>query len=71
MITLIGGIIGIVFGALISFAVAAVAQGLGYNWDFVISIGSIFSRPRFPSVWVLFSVWRRPDAPPTLTRLRR
>ena len=41
MITFIGGAIGIGLGILISFIVAKVAQALGYNWDFVISIGSI------------------------------
>ena len=42
MITFIGGAIGIGLGILISFVVAKVAQYLGYNWDFVISVGSIF-----------------------------
>jgi len=41
MITFTGGIIGIILGIIISFIVAKVAQGLGYNWDFVISLGSI------------------------------
>ena len=40
-ITSIGGIIGIIFGILISYAVARTAQGMGYNWDFVISISAI------------------------------
>ena len=42
MITFIGGAIGIGLGILISFVVAKVAQYVGYNWDFVISVGSIF-----------------------------
>jgi len=41
MITFIGGIIGIVFGILISYLVAKIAQGMGYNWSFSISISSI------------------------------
>lgn len=41
MITLLGGIIGIVLGVLISYTVAKVAQNLGYNWDFIISLQSI------------------------------
>lgn len=41
MITFIGGIFGILLGILVSFIVAKVAQGMGYNWDFVIPISSI------------------------------
>lgn len=41
MITFIGGIIGIIFGILVSYIVARVAQGMGYNWDFVVPISSI------------------------------
>ncbi|MCX6782119.1 MAG: ABC transporter permease [Candidatus Magasanikbacteria bacterium] len=40
-ITLIGGIIGIILGIFISYSVAKVAQQMGYNWDFVISISAI------------------------------
>lgn len=42
MITVLGGGIGIVLGVVISLATARIAQGLGYNWDFVLSISSIF-----------------------------
>ena len=42
MITFIGGLLGIILGALISFAVSRVAIGLGYKWDFSISLGAIF-----------------------------
>lgn len=42
MITFIGGVIGIIFGALISFAVAKIAISMGYKWDLVISLSSIF-----------------------------
>ena len=42
MITSLGGVIGIILGILISFSVAKVAQSLGYDWEFIVSIGSIF-----------------------------
>jgi putative ABC transport system permease protein len=41
MITLMGGIIGIILGVLISFVTARTAQNMGYNWDFIISPLSI------------------------------
>lgn len=41
MITFLGGIIGIILGILISFGVAKLAQGSGYQWDFYISLWSI------------------------------
>jgi len=41
MITLLGGLIGLGLGILISFVVAKVAQGQGYSWDFVIGLGSV------------------------------
>jgi len=41
ILTLAGGIIGIILGVLISGLVALIAHYLGYNWDFVISISSI------------------------------
>jgi putative ABC transport system permease protein len=40
-ITVIGGIIGIMFGALISAGVALIANYLGYKWDLVITFNSI------------------------------
>ncbi len=42
LITFLGGIIGIVLGVVISYVVAKIAQSLGYNWDFVVSLPSIF-----------------------------
>jgi putative ABC transport system permease protein len=36
-VTLLGGIIGMIGGIIISFLVAIVAKQLGYNWDFVVS----------------------------------
>lgn len=41
IVTFIGGIIGVVFGILVSWLVAVVAQQLGFDWDFVISIFAI------------------------------
>ena len=40
-LTLIGGIIGLIGGAFISFFVSLVIKYLGYEWDFVISFFSI------------------------------
>jgi len=42
VVTLAGGIVGVIAGILVSFLVANVAKWLGYNWDFVISVFSIF-----------------------------
>ncbi len=41
MITLLGGIIGIILGVIISYSVARIAQGMGYNWDYIITVQSI------------------------------
>ena len=41
-VTLAGGISGVIAGILISLLVAYIAKWLGYNWDLVISISSIF-----------------------------
>ncbi len=40
-ITIIGGIIGILLGVITSFIIAIGAHLLGYDWDFIISLGSI------------------------------
>ncbi|HBP01240.1 MAG TPA: hypothetical protein DD454_03465 [Candidatus Moranbacteria bacterium] len=40
-ITVVGGVIGIIFGTLISFLAAIVISALGYEWDFIISPLSI------------------------------
>jgi ABC-type antimicrobial peptide transport system permease subunit len=42
MITLIGGVLGILLGVFISTSVAHIAQSQGYRWDLVISPWSIF-----------------------------
>jgi putative ABC transport system permease protein len=41
-VTVVGGIIGIIAGTLISYLIAVVANLLGYDWDFSVSIFSIF-----------------------------
>ncbi|MFH1610546.1 MAG: ABC transporter permease [Patescibacteria group bacterium] len=41
IVTLLGGIIGIILGALVSGGIAGVAAYLGYAWGFVITIPSI------------------------------
>ncbi|MFA5318710.1 MAG: ABC transporter permease [Patescibacteria group bacterium] len=42
ILTLTGGIIGIIMGIIISGLVALTARYLGYSWNFVITISSIF-----------------------------
>lgn len=42
IVTLFGGLLGIIIGFLISGIIALVANYLGYNWQFVISLSSIF-----------------------------
>ena len=41
-ITLIGGIIGIILGIFISLLTSVVINALGYEWQFIISLNSIF-----------------------------
>lgn len=41
VITLIGGIAGIIGGILVSFLAAIIIQKLGYNWPFIVTISSI------------------------------
>jgi putative ABC transport system permease protein len=40
-LTGVGGLIGIIFGALISYLIAVVAHFLKYTWDFIIPLYSI------------------------------
>jgi putative ABC transport system permease protein len=42
ILTLSAGVVGIIIGSVISTLVALVARYLGYNWDLVISLTSIF-----------------------------
>lgn len=41
-ITLFGGIIGVGLGIFISFIVSVVIKNLGYSWDFIVSLLSVF-----------------------------
>ncbi|TSC95260.1 MAG: putative ABC transport system permease protein [Parcubacteria group bacterium Athens1014_10] len=41
-VTLVGGLVGIILGALISYLVSVGAHFLGYEWDFIVSFFSIF-----------------------------
>ncbi|MFA5925536.1 MAG: ABC transporter permease [Parcubacteria group bacterium] len=41
VITVIGGVIGIIFGAIVSFLAALIIQRLGYAWPFVVTFSSI------------------------------
>lgn len=43
MITFLGAAMGIMLGGLISFVAGKIAQGQGYHWDIVVSVGSIFT----------------------------
>lgn len=50
IITLVGGVIGLMIGTLISLAVATVAQSLEYAWDFKIGINGIVLSFLFPLI---------------------
>lgn len=41
VLTISGGIVGIIFGILISYLVASGARYMGYDWDFIISLKAI------------------------------
>lgn len=41
VVTLSGGVVGVIFGVLVSLLVATVARELGYQWDFIISYVAI------------------------------
>jgi len=41
ILALIGGIVGIIAGAFVSWLISLVANYLGYNWDFIISPSSV------------------------------
>lgn len=57
ILSFLGGIIGILWGILISFLASVVAQALGYDWDFVISIASIVISLAFTVVVALAFGW--------------
>jgi putative ABC transport system permease protein len=41
VITLVGGLVGILFGTLVSFLAAIVMQKLGYQWPFIVTLSSV------------------------------
>ena len=57
LLTSFGGVIGILFGILFSWLVSIVAQGLGYDWDFVVSAFSIILAFVFIAVVGLVFGW--------------
>lgn len=57
ILTLLGGIIGIILGILTSLLVSIVANALGYNWDFVISLASIILAFSFTIIVGLIFGW--------------
>ncbi len=57
LLSAIGGIIGIIWGVLVSGLVALVAKGLGYQWDFVVSLGSILMAVSFIVIVGVFFGW--------------
>ncbi|PWB39018.1 MAG: multidrug ABC transporter substrate-binding protein [Parcubacteria group bacterium] len=56
-VTLLGGVGGIIIGIVISFLVAVVAQALGYQWDFVISLSSVLLSLSFTIIVGLVFGW--------------
>ena len=40
-ITLIGGILGIIFGIIVAFLAAVIIKSLGYDWEFIITLSSM------------------------------
>jgi len=43
VLTILGGMIGLVLGVLISWLIALVISQLGYDWQFIVSINSVFT----------------------------
>jgi putative ABC transport system permease protein len=41
-LSLTGGVIGILLGVLLTFAAAKIIQGLGYDWQFLLTFSSVF-----------------------------
>ena len=41
VVTILAGALGIIFGSLLSFVVAVVARGMGFEWELIISASSI------------------------------
>ena len=48
-IAFIGGVIGLIMGAVLSYVIAIVIQKLGYDWNFILTFGSV-------SISIIFAV---------------
>jgi len=57
VLALLGGIIGIIWGIFISFLASVIANALGYDWNFVISISSIVVSLIFTIIVALAFGW--------------
>ncbi len=58
VITLFGGIFGLIIGVIISFVISILAQSFGLNWQFSISIFSIFLSLGFATaVGLIFGIY--------------
>jgi len=63
LLTLIGGVLGIIFGALGSFAIAKIAQSFGLDWAFIVPIwGIIFSVSVSALIGIIFGVFPAKNA---------
>ncbi|MFA6253124.1 MAG: ABC transporter permease [Patescibacteria group bacterium] len=56
-LSMVGGVLGILFGVLISWLVSAVANYLGYSWDFVVTWQSVILAVGFTFIVGLLSGW--------------
>jgi ABC-type antimicrobial peptide transport system permease subunit len=57
LLSALGGVIGIIWGVIISGLISLVAKGLGYQWDFVVSFASIFLAVSFTVLVGVFFGW--------------
>ena len=58
VITGLGGVVGIIIGAIIAFAIAIVAQLQGFDWPFIISLQSILIAVGFSvAVGIIFGLY--------------
>jgi len=57
VLTLFGSIIGIIVGILISYLVSIIAEYMGYNWNFIISLSSIVLAIVFSLIVGILSGW--------------
>jgi putative ABC transport system permease protein len=57
ILTLLGGLLGVLGGIFISFLISLVAKSLGYQWDFIISLSSIILALVFTILVALVFGW--------------